>query len=534
MATESYRIAQTVIGNMKSRCPRLIVPDSECSGRLAIFAGTAAARTLDVERVITSGDTYWTHLDRDLALRKWHDPVNEQWLAHSCREILLDEIYQVSGIPNRGDPQGAPGMDDDTVGLIEKALRIAKRKLWGIPVNLLSEKPFFHFMLTGYAKKSVSETVWKLACRNAGNIYSVNDVVMADAQQEKSVYENLYAIHPLLGRAWVPWIRVFVEHSLQEDARSSEYAKQFKQAMRKQGISAAGVRTIHRFAELSPAIFRRSMHYLVKHTGDDCAELLGMLHFLNGHKPPSGASFGQLVEHVLDPFGPPGRLPADLDLMIKINRWMEADPRFDRDLVYDWMRSMVDKNHGALSRGYCGAIKGIQSARKRKEAVLIWANRAQAQWHRTLPRVGWICTEDESLINYSWESLLSARGIQRDSHGVFSYALPSGQWVFVELDSSHALMDEGKAMSHCVDYGYDMECRAGRSRIFSVRNRTGERISTLELRPGRGKVVRVNGRKCPQFSHYRIAQNRGYENREVSKDCILAACRFLDFINNKD
>ncbi len=534
MATVSHHIAQQVIQNLKARCPRLVVSGGASDPhRLTFFDGTIQARVLNIVRILDHGCGYWTHLDRDLTLRKWHDPVNEKWMAQTCRGVLLDEIYHVSGIPNHGDPQNAAGMDDEVVGIIEKALHISKLKLWGIPMNTISESPFFHFLLTGYAKRAVSDTVWELACRNAGNIYNVNDLVLADAHQEQDAYQSLYTIHPLLGRAWVPWIRVFVEHAIQDDARSICYAQQFKRAMLAQGISAAGIRTLHRLAESSPTTFRRAMYYLAKHAGDERVELVAMLHFLNGKKPASGASFGQLVGKTLDPFGPPpGRSPADLDRSMQIDRWLNTDPRFDRELVHDWMRFLVNQQRGALSRGYMGAIKGISSARQRKEAVLVWANRSQAQWHRSLPQVGWICTGDDDF-NYYWEPLLSGLGVERNGNGVFSYTLPLGDWIFVELCNSHALREEGEVMEHCVDFGYDTECIAGRSRIFSVRTREGYRVSTLELRPGRGKFVRVNGFKKPQFSQYWIAQHRGFNNSHVLDGCQMAAEEFLRFINRK-
>ncbi|QFX95981.1 hypothetical protein DLNHIDIE_00127 [Acidithiobacillus thiooxidans ATCC 19377] len=535
MATESYLIAQQVVHRVKERCPRLIVPEDTQNGQhcFTFFPNTAQARCLDLKRTLDHGGTYWAHLDRELTLRKWHDPVNEKWMAQTCRSLLLDEIYTAMGIPNRGDPQDAlVHEDDETVGIIEKALRVAKLHLWGIPVNLLTEMPFFHFMLTGYAKKAVQEPAWKLACRNAGNIYNVNDTVLADAVHEREAYQSLYAIHPLLGRAWVPWIRTFVENTLQSDAQSAHYAQQFKAAMQAQGVSRAGMRTLHRLAELSPNTFRRVMYYLIRHKGEDRVALVGMLHFLNGKKPPSGATFGQLVGKVLDPYASPDRLPNELDLVLKISRWLDADPRFDRDLVYDWLHFMVNQRPGALSRGYQNILRQLPVANKRKEAVLEWANRAQEQWHRHLPRVGWICTETEAPFNFCWEPLLSSLGIQRNAQGQFAYTLPPGDWLFVELVCTKDLWEEGEIMDHCVDQ-YDEDCRSGRSRLFSVRNHQGARVSTLELRPGRGSFVRVNGEKKPKFSHYWIAQHRGFRNTKVSEPCQKAAEQFLTVINAK-
>lgn len=532
MTTESYLIAQQVVHKVKEHCPRLITPGDPQNEphHFTFFAGTTQARSLQMVHMLNNASPYWEQ-NPGQVLRKWQDSVNEKWMAKTCRSLLLDEIYTTMGMPNRGDPQDTlVHEDDDTVGIIEKALRVAKLQLWGIPVNLLSEAPFFHFMLTGYAKRAVPETVWKLACRNAGNIYNVNDTVLADAVHEAAHYQSLHAIHPLLGRSWVPWIRGFVELSIQDDADHRCYAQQFKAAMQAQGVSRAGMKTLHSLAELSPNTFRHVMYYFTEYKGEERVALVGMLHYLNGKKPASGATFGQLVGKALDPYASPDRLPKELDLVLKISRWLDADPRFDRDLVYDWLHYMVTQRPGALAHGYQNILRQIPVVNQRKDGVLHWANRAQAQWHRHLPRVGWICTETDLGINYYWEPLLSSLGIERNAQGQIAYGLPSGDWLFVELVCSKDLWEEGEAMDHCVDQ-YDEDCRAGRSRLFSVRNRQGARVSTLELRPGRGSFVRVNGVKKPKFSHYWIAQHRGFRNAEVPEYCQKAAEQLLAVIN---
>jgi hypothetical protein len=52
--------------------------------------------------------------------------------------------------------------------------------------------------------------------------------------------------------------------------------------------------------------------------------------------------------------------------------------------------------------------------------------------------------------------------------------------IIEPLCSSAALREEGALMHHCVG-GYDRECLAGRTQVFSVRSAQGERLSTLQL-----------------------------------------------------
>jgi len=82
----------------------------------------------------------------------------------------------------------------------------------------------------------------------------------------------------------------------------------------------------------------------------------------------------------------------------------------------------------------------------------------------------------------------------------------------VSLNTSDDLWEEGTAMDHCVG-GYDQQCYANVSRIYSIR-RAGERVATLEIRKVGGKLT--------------IGQLYGYHNRRITDKAVnLFAKRVL-------
>jgi len=90
-------------------------------------------------------------------------------------------------------------------------------------------------------------------------------------------------------------------------------------------------------------------------------------------------------------------------------------------------------------------------------------------------------------------------------------------WNFVELRSSEDLSEESDRMHHCV-WTYDDKCARGLSRIFSIRDEQGQRVSTLEL-------VRTH-----EKGRWQVAQNRGEGNAAVSPECQEAAKAFHGFV----
>ena len=531
MPTPSYLIAQQVIPQVKAKCPR-IMQIAQGKNSFTFFAGSAYEQTVQFCRMMAHANPFWEspgYAD----VRSWKTRINVSWLTDAYNNVLLDEIYTVMGI-QAGTSRYA--MEDDLLEIVGRAMQIAKIRIWGIPIGQQAETWFFHRIITGCAKKTVPEAVWKIACTNAGGLYGVNENVLMDAILERKAYQSLYAIHPLLGRSWVPWIRKFVEQITGNQAEFPHYAKQLQSALNAHGIHKSGVKTLHRMAETSPMTFRNVMRHLVNTSGleDASPELAAMLNLFNGQKPTSGVTFSNIVKEVMEyQHGVPARHLEDIRILVQIDHWLAKDMRFDRQMVYDWMRFLVRERRGSLHRGYLDVMKDIKSPAKRKEAALTWANRSQQYWHRHRP-------QEENIFQISprpalsWKPILdgpyrvvlrTARtpwqgsGNPAGCNPVFRMDVSGLQWQFVELTSSAALREEGDAMRHCVA-GYDGDCHRGQSHIFSVRDAKGRRVSTLELR-----VKTRNGQ-------YVIHQNRGTQNAAVSTACRVAANSFLKMVND--
>ena len=512
MPTPSYLIAQQVIPQVKAKCPR-IMQIAQGKNSFTFFAGSAVEQTVQFRRMMAHADPFWEPSDY-AEMRPWNTRINVAWLTDAYNNVLLDEIYAVMGIQAGTKRYNLAG---DLPEITGPAMQIAKVRTWGIPVGLRSETWFFHRIITaGCAKKTLPEAVWKIACTNAGGLYAVNENVVMDAILEQKAYQSLYAIHPLLGRSWAPWVRRLVEQATGISADYREYARQLSSALNAHGIHKSGMKTLHRMAETSPMTFRNTMRHLVNTSGLAGAtevELTAILNLLNGQKPASGVTFSNIVKKVMEyQHGAPARHPEDIRILVQIDHWLAKDMRFDRGLVGDWMRFLVRERSGSLYRGYLDVTKDMKSPAKRKEAVLAWANRSQQYWHRHRP-------QEENIFQISPRPALSWKPILDTP---FRMDVSGLQWQFVELTSSMALREEGDAMQHCVA-GYDGDCHRGQSHIFSVRNAKGQRVSTLELCPSK---------KTRKFGHgYSIKQNRGAQNAVVTTACRMAANQFLTMVN---
>ncbi|MBU2827577.1 MAG: PcfJ domain-containing protein [Acidithiobacillus ferriphilus] len=517
MPTSSYLIAQQVIPQVKAKCPR-IMQIAQGKNSFTFFAGSDHEQSVQFRRMMAHANPFWESPDY-AEVRSWNTRINAAWLTDAYNNVLIEEIYAVMGIQAGTNRYNLAG---DLREITGRAMQIAKVRTWGIPVSLRSETWFFHRIITaGCAKKTLPEAAWKIACTNAGGLYGVNENVVMDAILEQKAYQLLYAIHPLLGRSWVPWIRHFVEQATGISADYREYARQLPSALSAHGIHKSGVRTLHRMAETSPMTFRNAMRHLVgdieNENAEASAELAAILNLLNGQKPPSGVTFSNIVKKVMaHQHGAPARHPEDIRILAQIDHWLAKDMRFDRGLVYDWMRFLVRERRGSLHRGYLDVTKDIKSPAKRKEAVLAWANRSQQYWHRHRPMEVNIF-QISPRPSYRWKPIMD--------HDISM----EGGWQFVELTSSEALREEGDVMQHCVA-GYDGDCHRGQSHIFSVRNAKGGRISTLELRPKRSCRRQPGTRKG--YWQYAIAQHRGFQNAAVSVTCKTAAERFLKQVND--
>lgn len=94
----------------------------------------------------------------------------------------------------------------------------------------------------------------------------------------------------------------------------------------------------------------------------------------------------------------------------------------------------------------------------------------------------------------NWGQLMRAQRewhelVENQKHGgpmswvshVREYECEESGYKATALESGYALLQEGKAMHHCVS-SYSKQCHEGRARIFSI-TRDGKRFGTLELRP---------------------------------------------------
>lgn len=112
------------------------------------------------------------------------------------------------------------------------------------------------------------------------------------------------------------------------------------------------------------------------------------------------------------------------------------------------------------------------------------AMRLVADWHALL------AMQRRAMFSWSrsrWrEMTLRVTGRKRDM-----------EWSIVELLDTRALIEEGRAMRHCVAT-YAQRCRFDLSRIFSLRHRwcddnSARSVLTIEVLPRAGRIVQVRG-----------------------------------------
>lgn len=528
MPTESYIIAQKVIQKIKPECPYIFIASGK--NGFTFFPGSDFEQTVQFRRMIGRSTKYWdtfvSERHEDHEIRPWGTKINGYWMVKTYNKILRDAVCQEMGITKEEEESAAYCYWDHTHEVVGRAIQISKRKLWGIPLDPHAENLHFHRILLTCAKKTIPETTWKLACKNVGNVYGINESVILDAIVQERAYRSLYGIHPLLGLLWTPMPRSFVERQIDERADALHYAGQVISAMRSVGVQKSSMKTLHRIAEKEPMTARMVICRLVQygHGPTTKDETVALLNLLNGRSPPygGGTSFRNVVVQTFRYAGeedrnPVLRNPHDLLVVASLQQWLRAG---DRDgeregvLILDWAESRAKERPGSLHRGFESVLKnceakGIRSLARKKAAVLAWADRAQRQWHRNIVnrRFETPCAES----HLQWEPILKNQDME------FS----DGKWSFVELSTSESLREEGRLMEHCVGM-YDFKCASGKSHIFSVRNADGERISTLEIGVG---LTKRSGRK------FFILQNLGFRNRQPPISCRRAAKAFLNHVN---
>ncbi len=493
--TASSFISDEIVHRLRAQCPRIVVP-SKRKNSFTFFRGSSQEKTVWLSAMISKTNPSWYLRDILTERRPWDMKIRPSWI-HDGIENMIRSQATSSGV-------------DITTTNLENIYKIVKRTrflTWGAPIDSGKYILFLRAIHLSCVKRSVSDDVWRLACRNAGSVYGLNDQVLSDAMQEQSAYHTLYDIHPLLGRAWIPPMRKFVSVYTGDSPDANRYAEQFKSAMRAIGITRAGMRTLHRVAEKEPRALYTFFNHLISGGDDNGNESVRLLNEINGEK--QAGSFGELCHVSLVYSGNLPRNPKDILVINQIEWWLKNDFRYRKDLIYDWMRWTSINRHGSLWRGFRDVTGQIKGSLQRKNAALAWADRSQRNWHlHFADEEGMNVGRSITTSNLTWKPLID-KPIIIEIEG-------SKPMMVHELASSIALAEEGSVMHHCVATYADI-CHDGQSHIFSIRTESGKRISTMEL--------------CMSKKKYHINQNRGPRNADISADCRKAAKKFLEMVN---
>jgi len=533
----SAKLAQTLIARTKPVCPRMVVPGAGRNDRV-FYAGSAREQRVQIRRALSRVDPFWSwQTDIPRKTEEWRFPMTPDRLLHTADDLLFDLVQEETGIDWR--KWEAP----DTVQWdIGRAVAVAKFRLWGVPLvssrrnRFHVQDAFFRRIFLGTIRPAVPESVWKLACQNACNGVRLNQSILKDALVEQERYQSLYALHPLLGRAWAPWVRDFVRDALGVRPNAQRYAEQLRAALGMAWVTPAGFRTLHRLAECCPLLMNDVLGILVGTLREaDDRPIRQVATLLNGaqgrSRPAPGITWSDLFrqecgspDYVLG-HAPNGPLASfeDRVALVRIEGWMKRSPtarrlELDAGLIRDWMWHAHERGTGAVHRGFTAVVRTYQRpdgsiAPKGVDAALRWANRAQERWHderRQLERL--------SIRNLSWIPLL-------EYTTKYEIVAPNGGcWTFEELLSSEDLWEEGKQMHHCVA-SYDTRCARGQSCIFAVSDPQGHRVSTLEIHLGW---------ESPGHKRFVIEQHRGPRNAQVSAEAERAALCLLQFLDGEE
>jgi hypothetical protein len=128
-------------------------------------------------------------------------------------------------------------------------------------------------------------------------------------------------------------------------------------------------------------------------------------------------------------------------------------------------------------------------------AILIWARHMQIEFRRAGLSFSWrgravaSALREATAYRQSWYQPRS-RSLSWRHHGLdWAGRVDDDEWSICELTTSAALLEESRAMSHCVR-GYDHACFQGRTAIFSLRQ-AGCRRVTIEMHLRSKRVVQA-------------------------------------------
>ena len=157
----------------------------------------------------------------------------------------------------------------------------------------------------------------------------------------------------------------------------------------------------------------------------------------------------------------------------------------DNTIILDWVTGVHDLTIERL-----------------REMTFRTAHLRATRWHQENPRGRYSWATNSN--NYEWTSKLNVVIID--------------EWKVEALNSSAALREEGRTMDHCVAT-YDSKCNRNESRIFSVQDKSGLHIGTLEL--------------VPESDGWKKRQLHGPENLDVPSKAITVANKFVKLYNEE-
>ncbi len=517
---------------------------------VVILGGTPEQSVHDVRAELLAHDARWSLGDQD-------DPTEAQL---PCVEAALgmEELAKrcVLAAAERQGVTVAPGV----VGMLRKGLL---RTVWKIDSR---------FVLRWTASRECDEVIMVAA----GEAWSIGEShmeemdtdftavdgdtkvlplrVLSDAMQQKDAYRALYREHIALGVLWIPQIRGRVAERLGREPTTREYATRVKEAL---GMSEGAWKGIHRLAEhdvsalfrmisalevvdqaviwsLAEAVNRAFANGLGWRMDDE--DVTGCLgEFLRVLKENTAEG----VERVLRARrGEEGYLVALGDAMLAAGEIVAAERCCEATMygagddeeevglmgrrnqsLMDWLAEDVFVNPRAILRGYRDVVKGLRGA-ERVERLAGWARRKQQRWHRDVQER--LRREDVAVAKESVWSRHDEPVEARTDRFEVPRVMGEGQtaWAVQEICTSTELKEEAKAMVHCV-FSYEPKCVAGRSRIFSLRDSQGRRVSTIEL-------------KRKRSGEWALAQHRGVCNAKPHASANRAVEAWLVGMNHRE
>lgn len=202
-----------------------------------------------------------------------------------------------------------------------------------------------------------------------------------------------------------------------------------------------------------------------------------------------------------------GRSFAHDDFWISVLRFLAANPMLDT-VHYGPIVDYVHEQKFAAERIFVrpGEVRtldpphpGFSMSRRTPDTLL----RQVTAWHRQLGKV-------QVVGDRAWHS-----------SGIQPLHLVEGKdkkrvWTLDELLSTNALIEEGRAMKHCVG-SYAASCAAGRSSVWTLRfsdGAVGRRRLTVEVQPRSRTMVEARGRfnAYPTEQEMRVLQHWAEQN----------------------